>query len=975
MRTGGSLPARPRRAVGVAIVHALPGRYRLADPRLRRAPERAEAARLALLGVPGVTQASASAVTGTALVRCAASVTASRLRAVLGAALGDPPRARSLSAAARAQPCEEPHAWHAMPAEAAAAALGCAPKRGLPPAEAAARLAAGGPNLLARTEGRSATAIFAEQLTSVPVALLGASAVVSIATGGLADAVAIGAVVLLNAGIATATERSAERTIRGLSEVTPAPVPAMRGGKRMLLPVAALVPGDLILLEPGILVPADARLIAATDLTVNESALTGESLPVTKDAAARVPVEAPLGERHGMVFRGTGVTGGSGLAIVTATGAATEIGRIQALLGAVRPPQTPIERQLGEVGRELMLVNGVICAAVGGIGLLRGQPWPEMLRSAISLAVAAVPEGLPAVATTTLALGIQDMRHRQILVRRLDAVETLGAVEVVCLDKTGTLTANRMATAALHLDGTLLAPAMFAGAHRGVAAALLETATLCSDVEEAADGLAGSPTETALVRAAQELGLDLARLRACWPREKAVSRAEGRKRMTTLHRGRGGALLAMKGDPAEVLALCTKRLTMSGEATLDAKAREAIMAANDRMAGQALRVLGVARRQGGGDPQDEEGLTWLGLAGLADPLRPGAAAAIHALHVAGIRTMMITGDQSATAYAIAKELGLPRDGEVRVLEAGALRDLPPEALAALAPQADVFARVSPSNKLQIVRALQASGRIVAMTGDGINDGPALRAAEIGIAMGGAGTDVAREVADIVLATDDLGGLIDAIELGRATYANIRKVLRYLVGTNASETMVMLGAAIVGLPAPLTPMQLLWLNLVSDPLPALALGLEAPEPDVLEQLPHDPRAPILSPTDFRRLLREGAVIGGAALASTFGAPPAATFHGLTLAQLAHAFLCRSETHGLFDRDGPPMNARLVGAIGICLALQAAAQGVGPLRRLLGLGPLGPAGFAATAATALVPLAVNGIISAASQRRRQQERPNA
>ncbi|MBR0683032.1 cation-transporting P-type ATPase [Roseomonas eburnea] len=966
------VPARRRRAKRprTEVVHALPGRYRLADRRLRGDADAAEAARLALLGVPGVTQASASAVTGTALVRCIPSVTAKRLCAVLGAALGDPPRPRALSSAAvQADPASEAHAWHAMPAAAVAAALGCAPKRGLPPAEAAARLAAGGPNLLARAEARSAAAIFAEQLTSVPVALLGASALVSVATGGLADALAIGAVVLLNAGIATTTERSAERTIQGLSDVSPAPVPVIRGGRRMMLEVAGIVPGDLILLEPGTLVPADARLITATDLTLNESALTGESLPIVKDADAGVAVVAPLAERRSMVFRGTAVTGGSGLAIVTATGSATEIGRIQALLGDLRPPQTPIERQLGEVGRELIIVNGAICAAVAGIGLLRGQPWQAILRSAISLAVAAVPEGLPAVATTTLALGIQDMREKQILVRRLDAVETLGAVEVVCLDKTGTLTANRMAAAALHLDGALLAPEALVGARRAVAVALLEAATLCSDVEETGDVLAGSPTETALVRAGLELGLDPAALRSRWPRKQTVPRAEGRKRMATLHRGRNGTLLAVKGDPAEVLARCTKRLTAAGEVPLDHAARSAIIAANDRMAAQALRVLGVARRDGGGDPHDERDLTWLGLAGLADPLRPGAAEAIRALHVAGIRTMMITGDQSATAYAIAKELGMPRDGEVRVLEAGALRDLPPEALAALAPQADVFARVSPANKLQIVRALQASGQIVAMTGDGINDGPALRAAEIGIAMGGGGTDVAREVADIVLATDELGGLLEAVALGRATYANIRKVLRYLVGTNASETMLMLGAAIAGLPEPLNPMQLLWLNLISDPLPALALGLEAPEPDVLEQLPHDPRAPILSPDDFRRLLREGAVMGTAALVSAIGAPPGVAFHGLTLAQLAHAFLCRSETHGLLGADRPPTNPKLLGAIGLCVALQAAAQGVGPLRRLLGLGPLGPAGWLGVAATALAPLAVNGMISAMPRRPRQ------
>lgn len=960
-----SRPAASGRQGSVRIAHALPGRYRLADQRLRGAPELAAAAGLALLGVPGVQKAKASPITGTALVHCAAWVGPTRLAAVLGAALGDPPRARSLSAAASSAQNEAPHAWHGMTAAAATAALGCSVKRGLSSAEAAARLAAGGPNLLARAEARSVSAIFAEQLTSVPVALLGASALVSIATGGLADAAAIGAVVLLNAGIATATERSAERTIRSLSDITPAPVPVIRAGKKLLLPVAGLVPGDLIILEPGILVPADARLIAARDLTVNESALTGESLPVTKDALAQIPVEAPLAERRSMVFRGTGITGGSGLAVVTATGTATEIGRIQALLTDLRPPQTPIERQLGDVGRDLVLVNGLICAAVAGIGLLRGQAWPEVLRAAISLAVAAVPEGLPAVATTTLALGIQDMREKQILVRRLDAVETLGAVEVVCLDKTGTLTTNRMATTALHLDDALVTPAALDGKRRDVARALLETATLCSDVTEADGVLTGSATETALVRAAQALGVDLAALHRLWPRQQAVPRAEGRKRMATLHKAGKGALLAVKGDPVEVLALCSKRLSSAGEVVLDGASRRAIIAANDRMAGQALRVLGVARREGGGDPRREAELTWLGLAGLADPLRPGAAAAIGALHQAGIRTMMITGDQSATAYAIAKELGLPQDGEVHVLEAGALRDLPPEALAALAPQADVFARVSPTNKLQIVRALQSSGQIIAMTGDGINDGPALRAADIGIAMGAEGTDVAREVADIVLGQDELSGLLDAIALGRATYANIRKVLRYLVGTNASETMVMLGAALAGLPAPLSPIQLLWLNLVSDPLPALALGLEAPEPDVLAQMPHDPRAPILAPADFRRLLREGAVIGAAALASSFAAPPSATFHGLTLAQLAHAFLCRSETHGLVDAHRPPANRKLYAALGLCLTLQGAAQMIGPLRRFLGLGPIGPAGYAAMAAMAFGPLLVNGLLSAPNQ----------
>ncbi len=955
------------------IVHALPGRLRLADARLRGDAPAAERARLALLGVPGVAAARASALTGTVLVQGGAALRPGSLLRALDAALTRPPGPRSLSAAATGAGADWQRMldWHALSAAQVASRLATRPGRGLTSAEAALRLAEAGPNALPRAEPRSLAAMFAEQMTSVPVALLGASAAVSLATGGLADAVAIGAVVLLNAGIATATERRAERTIRSLTESTLAPVPVRRAGRRLLLPAEALVPGDVILLQPGTLVPADARLVSARELSVNESALTGESLPVAKDESARLAPDTPMAERRTMVYRGTGVTGGAGEAVVTATGTATEIGRVQAMLGDVRPPQTPIERQLGEVGRELVLVNGAICAAVAGIGILRGQPWQTVLRSAISLAVAAVPEGLPAVATTTLALGIQDMRTRHILVRRLDAVETLGAVQVVCLDKTGTLTANLMEVAALHLDAAHRAPEHLAGLPRALAARLLEVATLCSEVEEGEHGLVGSPTETALVRAGMALGLSPAGLRARWPLLRSVPRAEGRKRMATLHAGAGhlgaaGALLAVKGDPAELLARCTGMATARGTMPLDAAARRAVLVANERMAGGALRVLGVACREGGGDPADEQALTWLGLVGLADRLRPGAAPVIAALHGAGVRTMMITGDQSATAYAIARQLGLSHQGEVRVLEAGALRDLDPAMLAALAPQADVFARVSPANKLQIVRALQQAGHIVAMTGDGINDGPALRAADIGVAMGAAGTDVAREVADIVLADDELSGIIEAIRLGRATYANIRKVLRYLVGTNASETIVMLGAALAGLPEPLSPIQLLWLNIVSDPLPALALGLEPPEDDLMAQPPHDARAPILSPDDFRRLLREGAVMGGAALVAAVAGPPGAAFHGLTLAQLVHALLCRSEHHGVFDRGRPPVNGKLMAALATCLGLQVAAQGIGPLRRLLGLPLMGPGAVAAALATAVAPALVNGLVSSLVQR---------
>jgi Ca2+-transporting ATPase len=790
----------------------------------------------------------------------------------------------------------------------------------------------------------------------------------------------IAGVVLLNASIATSTERQAERTILGLSKYKPHPISVIRAGARQLVDPGELVPGDLVLLERGTLIPADARLVSCDDLTVNESLLTGEALPARKDARVLMPPETGLPERCNMVFRGTAVAGGSGSALVTATGSATQIGHVQELLGSLRPPETPMQRQLGEVGRELVVVNGLICGAVFGLGMWRGQGLVPTLRSAISLAVAALPEGLPAVATTTLALGIQDMRRRNVLVRKIDAVETLGAVEVIGLDKTGTLTENRMATIAVHADNAMLAldagrlsrDGADAGAEtRAVVRRLFEVAALCNEaiVSLAPEGfkIEGTPTESALVEAALALDIDVPAIRLSARVLASAGRGDGRMRMTTLHEtAAGGRLLCVKGDPAEVLALCSSRQTADGVVPLDDAARAAVLKANERMAGQALRVLGVAVSEAGGDPHEERDLVWLGLAGLANPIRPSVPPALKQLHRAGIRTVMITGDQSATAFAIARKLALNNGGELKVLEAGQIAGLQPEVLAALAAQPQVFARVSPIDKLNIVKALQADGHIVAMTGDGINDGPAMRAANVGIAMGGAGTDVAREVADIVLAQDDLDGIIEAVRLGRATYANIRKVLRYLVSTNASETITMLGAAVAGSPAPLAPMQLLWLNLLSDPLPALALGLEPPEADVLDQPPHDPRAPILGLRDFRRILLEGTVMGGAALAGYFlaggsGARASTiTFHGLTTAQLLHAISSRSETRSVLAEFDRPPNLALYGAIATSATLQLVAHFFSTTRRLLGLAPLGAGDLWSVAGIALSSVITNDIM---------------
>ena len=1041
-RTSARAPSAPRarhtsREVvrAAEVVHdAVPGRTRFRHPTLLGDAARIERVVAGVRSLPGVRTVKASAITGTVLVTFAVPASGEALARAIGtlaagksargprAAVAIPeagssdaaPAAVSLPRAGRAAPSPPAvravppspvsappasgPAWHAMPVAEVVRRLRTDPRRGLDENECGTRRREHGPNELGRTEPRSGWSIFAEQISSLPMALLGASAGLSLVTGGIADAIVIGGVVLANAGIATRTEKQAERTILGLSQYDPHPVRVLRAGRRLEVLPADLVPGDVIELEPGTLVAADARLVSVDDLTVNESSLTGEALPVHKSATARLRPDLGIGDRITMVFRGTAVTGGRGVAVVTATGAHTEIGRIQHLLGAVRPPETPIQRQLGEIEKELVIVNGLICAGVFGLGLLRGEGWLPMLRTAISLAVAAIPEGLPTVATTTLAFGIQDMRRRNVLVRKLDAVETLGAVEVVGLDKTGTLTENRMAVVAAHVDGNLhamdgahLAPASpgAGGDAADVARRMFEVAALCSDAMLAPAGrereVLGTPTEAALVHAALALGVDVAGLRRAQPVAATVQRTLARKRMSTLHALAGGRRrLCLKGDPVEVLERCTRVLTADGERPLDAAARREVLKANQRMAGQALRVLGMAVRESGGDPRDERELTWLGLAGLANPVRRGALPAIKVLHGAGIRTVMITGDQSATAFAIARELDLADGDEVRVLEAGQIKGVDKDELAAIAANPHVFARVSPVDKLEIVRALQAGGRIVAMTGDGINDGPALKAADIGVAMGGAGTDVAREVADIVLATDELDGIIEAVRLGRATYANIRKVLRFLVGTNAAETLVMLGASIAGWPEPLHPMQLLWLNLVTDVLPGLALGLEPPEPDVLDDPPHDPRAPILAPADFRRLLAEGTVIGGAALAVFLlegglrdprhvgPAPPPSrastvAFHTLTMAQLTHAIACRSEHHGVLEELRRPPNGKLYAALAACTALQVGAQVVPFTRRLLGLTPLRAADLGAIALALLGTVTANEAVGAVLRRR--------
>lgn len=871
--------------------------------------------------------------------------------------------------------------WHALQPEQLHDHLQADPARGLTAEEVSARLQRYGENRLVTLTRRSDVSILLDQIMSVPVAMLGVSAVISVATGGVADAAVILTVVAINSVIGYATERHSERTILALTGNEPRYARVLRAGELLEIPAEQVVPGDVVWVTPGSYVTADTRLLQAVDLTVDESSLTGESLPVRKMAEAQVAADAPLGDRPTMLFAGTVVTGGSGQGIVVATGTHSELGEIQALAGAARPPETPLQRQLQALGTRLGLLSGAVCVGIFGLGLLRGYGLLAMLKSSVSLAVAAVPEGLPAVATTTLALGIQKMRRHHVAIRHLDAVETLGAVQVFCMDKTGTLTRNHMTAVRVNAgghsydtaEGEFFEPstgALIRPDQHLELQHLLQVVTLCSEVTLSDGGaqpvLEGSPTEIALLELALHQHLDVRALRAAYPVEEVIHRAEDRPYMVTRHRARSGEVyLAVKGSPAEVLGLCDRIQQEQHCQPLNETLRAQILAQNMQMAGDALRVLGVAYAQDAA-ALDAGSLIWLGLVGMADPLREGMPALIDQFHRSGIDTVMITGDQSATAYAIGQQLGLSREGPIKILDSSSLEAVDPDLMTALVEDLQVFARVSPKHKLQIVQALQRSGKVVAMTGDGINDGPALKAADIGVAMGGSGTDVARSVADVVLEDDNLHTMIIAIEQGRTIYENIRKTLHFLLSTNFAEIEVMLVGILTGRGEIMNPMQLLWINLISDIFPGLALSVEPPEENILERAPREPDEPIISARDLKTTGLESFVITASvmavyALAVQRGAAPAransVAFTTLANAELLHAIFCRSTTRSLFDRERRAANPALNLAIGGSLVAQIMTILLPALRRLLGTTRLTRGDWLISGLGAIAPLLVN------------------
>jgi Ca2+-transporting ATPase len=836
--------------------------------------------------------------------------------------------------------------FHVQSTDEIARALEVDPGCGLETAEAKQRLFANGPNRIAEAPGPGILGIAARQLLDATVLVLIAAAGISAFVHDVQDTAIIAAIVMLNTAIATVQEVRARKAIAALRKLGAQHAAVLRNAIRQTVPADELVTGDVVLLEVGNIVPADLRLIEAARLAIAESPLTGESVPVHKQVDALGAEELPLGDRTNMAFKGTMVTSGRGRGIVVATGPSSELGRIGKLTEDSAETATPLQQRLTTLGKRLSGAVVIIAAVVFAAGLSRGEPAALMFLTAVSLAVAAIPEALPATLTISLALGARRMSDQNALVRRLAAVEALGSVSYICTDKTGTLTEDRMRAEAVVLaDGT---PASCAAAGAETARAFHTALALCNDVLENAGGApAGDPTEVAVVVAAAAEGFDRASLVSRFPRVFELPFEAERKRMTTVHAVDGGWMGYTKGAPEAVIPACRFSMLGALQAPID---RAAALALARTLAARGLRVLAVAQRHfpeppcGESIESVETELTLLGFIGLIDPPRAEAAAAVSACRAAGIVPVMITGDHPDTAQAIADRLGLA-DPPVKVIAGPELTGLGDKALdAGLAAGTRVFARVDPAQKIRIVEALQRRGAFVAMTGDGVNDAPALRRANIGVAMGRNGTDVAREAADLVLLDDNFATIVAAIGEGRRIYDNVRKFLRFMLTGNSAEIWTMLLAPFLGLPIPLLPAQILWINLVTDSLPALAIAVEPAEGDVMRRPPRPPAENILGDGLWQHTLWVGLLMAAAALAAQAIAMPDGAAHWqtmvfsvLTFSQLGHVMVVRSDRTSLFEQ-GLFSNLSLLGSVALVALLQLAAIYLPLMNAALGTTPL-------------------------------------
>ena len=789
--------------------------------------------------------------------------------------------------------------WHLQIVEKSLEALQTGPDTGLAQTEADSRLKQYGRNELVEKGGRTPLKILWEQLTATMVLILIAAAVVAGLLGDLKNTIAISAIVILYAILGFVQEYRAEQAIAALKKLSVPNVRVLRDKTLKEISARDLVPGDIIQLEAGNVLPADVRLLEAVNLRIQEAALTGESEPVEKQINALSGEDLPLGDRRNMAYMGTIVTQGRGLALVVATGMQTELGKIADLIQQSGSEETPLQKRLDQLGKNLAIIGVVIAVLIAVLGLLRGDELRHMLLTAVSVAVAIVPEGLPAVVTITLALGAQRMLAKNSLIRKLPAVETLGSVTVICSDKTGTLTENRMTVTVLDVaeheldlttlmerDGSIHAtrnlgtPAQSSLSLTAIGGALCNDARLVDEGDDRYHTI-GDPTEGAMVAAAAKMGYWKSSLDLSFPRAVELPFDSDRKRMTTVHHLKefDASLLAgldiskyryiafTKGSVDGLLNL-SNQVWVNGKAeTLDAGWRSRIEAANERLAKKGMRVLGVAFRLLNQIPDViqtdlEQKLTLVGLFGMIDPPREEVKDAVAITKTAGIRTVMITGDHPLTAQEIARQLGIADNG--RVLTGIELEKLSFDELKSVVDDVRVFARVSPEHKLKIVQALQENGHIVSMTGDGVNDAPALRRADIGVAMGITGTDVSKEAADMVLLDDNFATIVAAVKEGRTIYDNIRKFVRFSVAGNIGKVLVMLLAPFLGKPIPLLPLQLLWLNLLTDGLLGLGMGVETPEKDTMSRPPYSSKEGVFSRGAGLQVIWVGALIGALAL---------------------------------------------------------------------------------------------------------------
>ncbi|MBM4374459.1 MAG: cation-translocating P-type ATPase [Deltaproteobacteria bacterium] len=853
-----------------------------------------------------------------------------------------------MSASSRPEAARSPSdaAVHAEPLDALLDRLGASSAEGLTAIEARARLERQGPNALPEQPGDPAwKRLLSQFLNPIVLTLLAAAAIAVFvgareATGSFlsrfADAIAILLIVVINALIGFYQERRAEAALDALRELAAPNARVRRDGAVLECPASEVVPGDLVELEAGDAIPADARLVQTFGFATEESALTGEAVPRVKDALATIERDAPLAERDTMVFTGTTVVRGRGRAVVTQTGVDTELGRIGKMIAEIGDQKTPLEERLDAFGQVILWGCIALSTALLAWGLLRpklfgGEPraWPVLLLEAVALAVAAIPEGLPAITTITLALGMQRMARRGAIVRKLPAVETLGAATVICSDKTGTLTQNEMTVRAVYtvgrsfrVTGQGYEPAGEIRDEQGKVASggavpealeqLLATASLCNNAElrliEGCFRVVGDPTEGALLALAEKGGVPPASVRATSVVVTELPFDSDRKRMTIVARDERGLEIAhVKGSVDVLLPRCEHCATDDGPVTLDDARRTAILEAAQAMSRDALRVLAICRRErhsGAGASNDvehlERELTFLGLVGMMDPPRVGVAEAIATCLAAGIRPVMITGDDKTTARAIAEEIGMWQPGD-EALTGTELEAMSEAELDRHAPRLKVFARTTPEQKLRIVRAFKRAGHVVAMTGDGVNDAPALREANIGVAMGKMGTDVARQAADLVLADDNFATIVDAVREGRAIYRNIQKFIFFLLSANMGLVVAVFTVSFFGEWPPLTPLMVLWINLVTNGLPALALGIDPPDQRLMEEPPRDPTERLMVFRDYLGMLFVGTVMGGAAVATYALAPQdpqsleaarALAFTLLAVSPLIHAWSCRS-----------------------------------------------------------------------------------